>query len=68
MIFDGKTFSYTLEDLKTKFNPVEVPVTIQCAGNRRSEYNQQVTEKKVNVSSLRIFFNIFPPNDPGIYI
>ena len=49
LIFNDKTYSYTLEELKNKFEPVEIPVTIQCAGNRRSEYNQQVTEKKVNV-------------------
>ena len=55
LIFNDKTYSYTLEDLKNKFEPVEIPVTIQCAGNRRSEYNQQVKEKKVNVSSNPLF-------------
>ena len=59
LIFNDKTYSYTLEDLKNKFEPVEIPVAIQCAGNRRSEYNQQVTEKKVNVSSVRIFQYFF---------
>lgn len=59
LIFNDKTYSYTLEELKTKFEPVEIPVTIQCAGNRRSEYNQQVKEKKVNVSSALNFILIY---------
>ena len=36
-----KEFTYTLEELKSQFEPVEFPVTIQCAGNRRSEFNDQ---------------------------
>ncbi|KRX65550.1 putative sulfite oxidase, mitochondrial, partial [Trichinella sp. T9] len=30
---------FTLEDLKTKFQPVSVVVTLQCAGNRRQDFN-----------------------------
>ena len=39
--YGDQEFTYTLEELKTKFESVEIPVTIQCAGNRRSEFNQQ---------------------------
>ncbi|KRY87238.1 putative sulfite oxidase, mitochondrial [Trichinella pseudospiralis] len=30
---------FTLEDLKSKFQPVSVVVTLQCAGNRRQDFN-----------------------------
>ena len=39
--YGDQEFTYTLEELKNKFESVEIPVTIQCAGNRRSEFNQQ---------------------------
>lgn len=38
---DGEEVSYTLEDLKKKFDPVTVTATLQCSGNRRSHMNQQ---------------------------
>merc|ERR1719486_725771 len=31
--------TFTLEDLKTKFNKVDVTTVIQCNGNRREDYH-----------------------------
>jgi sulfite oxidase len=32
--------TYTLQDLQTKFKPVTVVATLQCSGNRRSDFNE----------------------------
>lgn len=38
---DGnKLCSFSLDDLKSKFEPVSVSATVQCAGNRRNELNR----------------------------
>ncbi len=37
--FDGKVFTFELDDLKTKFKQYTIPVTIQCAGNKRKFMN-----------------------------
>ncbi|XP_066441169.1 sulfite oxidase, mitochondrial [Eleutherodactylus coqui] len=41
----GKPLKLSLKDLKTKFSRHEVTVTLQCAGNRRSEMNAIKTVK-----------------------
>ncbi|KAI9738323.1 MAG: hypothetical protein M1834_008821 [Cirrosporium novae-zelandiae] len=40
-LHDGTEKVYTLEDLKTKFKPATVTVTLQCAGNRRKHMNEE---------------------------
>jgi len=34
-----RSMELSLDDLKTKFKKYEIPVTIQCAGNRQEDYN-----------------------------
>lgn len=34
---DLKRLELSLDDLKTKFKPVSIPVTLQCSGNRRND-------------------------------
>jgi DMSO/TMAO reductase YedYZ molybdopterin-dependent catalytic subunit len=46
---NGKVLPLSIDDLKEKFEVIEMPVTLMCAGNRRSEFNAQVKDKKVNV-------------------
>jgi len=36
----GKKLELSLHDLKTKYKPVTITTTIQCAGNRRQEMSQ----------------------------
>lgn len=38
--FRGKDFSFSLNDLKKKFEKVTVTATVMCAGNRRGEMTQ----------------------------
>ena len=45
----GKTIPLTIDALKEKFEVVEIPITLMCAGNRRAEFNAKVKDKKVNV-------------------
>ena len=46
---NGKVLEFTIDELKEKFEVIEMPVTLMCAGNRRAEFNAQVKDKKVNV-------------------
>jgi len=36
----GKRIAYTVSDLRTRFPQVTVPVTLQCAGNRRQQMSE----------------------------
>jgi sulfite oxidase len=36
----GKSFEFSLQDLKTKFKQYTIPVTIQCSGNKRKFMNE----------------------------
>jgi len=61
---NGNVLPLSIDELKEKFEVIEMPVTLMCAGNRRSEFNAQVKDKKVNVrsqplSSLKIFSGSF---------
>jgi nitrate reductase (NAD(P)H) len=40
--------SFSLEDLRTKFEVVTIPITLVCAGNRRKEQN--VVQKSLGFS------------------
>lgn len=46
--FQGKDFSLSLQDLKTKFEKVTVTAAIMCAGNRRGEMTQIKPVKGLN--------------------
>lgn len=52
---NGKVLPLSIDDLKEKFEVIEMPVTLMCAGNRRSEFNAQVKDKKVNVRTQPLF-------------
>jgi len=43
-----KSVKYSLEELKSKFEVVETPITLMCGGNRRQEFKSRVLDKKVN--------------------
>lgn len=45
---NGNVLPLSIDELKEKFEVIEMPVTLMCAGNRRSEFNAQVKDKKVN--------------------
>lgn len=36
----GKSVTFSLEDIKTKFKQYKIPVTIQCSGNKRKFMNE----------------------------
>lgn len=42
---DGEEKSYTLDDLRSKFQEHTITVTLQCAGNRRSHMNKSANGK-----------------------
>ena len=56
---NGKILPLSIDDLKQKFEVIEMPVTLMCAGNRRSEFNAQVKDKKVNVRTHPISDTVF---------
>ena len=61
---DGKILPLSVDELKEKFEVIEMPITLMCAGYRRSEFNAQVKDKKVNVRNLHHahfsnFFRVF---------
>ena len=49
-----KGIKLSLEDLKTKFKPHKVSVTLQCAGNRRSQMNNIKPVRGLNWTSTAI--------------
>ncbi|KAE8742914.1 hypothetical protein FOCC_FOCC011466 [Frankliniella occidentalis] len=46
--FQGKDYSFSLDDLKTKFEQVTVTATVMCAGNRRGEMTEIKPVKGLN--------------------
>ncbi|KAK3919403.1 Sulfite oxidase, mitochondrial [Frankliniella fusca] len=46
--FQGKDHSFTLDDLKKKFEQVTVTATVMCAGNRRGEMTEIKPVKGLN--------------------
>lgn len=37
--FDGKTTSFSMDEIQSKFEPINIPVALACDGNRRKELN-----------------------------
>lgn len=46
------SFTYTLDDLRTRFRKVDVVTTIQCGGNRRSEMSKVCWREKFALLAL----------------
>lgn len=40
-LYDGTEASYTIADLKSKFEPVTITATLECSGNRRSHMSHE---------------------------